>query len=97
MHNYLVKGIVALSITLQVVTKTTPHEPLSKGLDLREARARSLVLERVGFRGYVVFGLWFVCFGTVGVLGFCFTETLPYLLIKTLAQAVSRSCKMQHS
>ena len=72
MYNYLVKGIVALSITLQVVTKTTPHEPLSKGLDLREARARSLVLERVGFRGYVVFGLWFACFGTVGVLGFLF-------------------------
>ena len=30
-YNYLVKRIVALSMTL--VTKTTPHEPLSKGLE----------------------------------------------------------------
>ena len=87
-YNYLVKGIVALSMTL--VTKTTPHEPLSKGLEFGGARARSLVFERVGLRGFIVFGLWFVCFCTVGVLGFLFSETLPHLLIKSLAQAVSR-------
>ena len=72
-YNYLVKGIVALSMTL--VTKTTPHEPLSKGLEFGGARARSLVSERVGLRGFIVFGLWFVFLYCRGFRVFVFGNT----------------------
>ena len=58
---------------------TTPHEPLSKGLEFRGggARARSLVFERVGFIGYVVFGLWFMFLYCRGFRVLIYGNTAP--------------------